>query len=141
MTEMLTGFDLNEAMTLDQVITRFTRRDMMERGESKEELDQIQLMTLHASKKLEFPYVFLVRMKEGLLPHQNSIDDNNIEEERGLAYVGITRAQKELTFTCAASGVNTVHWSSQRRAAACLSCHRTMCNSSRYANRLPPRSA
>lgn len=97
---MLQGDEFNEPLTLSQAVLRLTLRDMMERSENEEEGDQVQLMTLHASKGLEFPYVYLIGMEEGILPHQNSIDDNNIEEERRLAYVGITRAQKELTFSC-----------------------------------------
>jgi ATP-dependent DNA helicase Rep len=80
-------------------VQRLTLRDMMERGEDAADADQVQLMTLHASKGLEFPYVFIVGMEEGLLPHQSSIDEDNIDEERRLAYVGITRAMQQLYFT------------------------------------------
>tara|TARA_R110000737_G_scaffold1063_4_gene3061 strand:- start:2528 stop:4546 length:2019 start_codon:yes stop_codon:yes gene_type:complete len=100
-TQMLEGDEDEEPMTLAQVVTRLTLRDMMERNEDEEDTDQVQLMTLHASKGLEFPYVFLIGMEEGLLPHQTSMDEGNVEEERRLAYVGITRAQKELIFTYA----------------------------------------
>ncbi|WP_392551701.1 DNA helicase Rep [Orbus wheelerorum] len=97
--EMMKGDDIDEAVTLEQAVMRFTLRDMLERNESEDEQDEVQLMTLHASKGLEFPYVYLIGMAEGLLPHQASIDEDNIEEERRLAYVGITRAQQQLTFS------------------------------------------
>jgi ATP-dependent DNA helicase Rep len=100
-TQMLEGGDDEEPMTLPEIVTRLTLRDMMERNEEEDNSDQVQLMTLHASKGLEFPYVFLIGMEEGLLPHQTSIEEDGVEEERRLAYVGITRAQRELIFTYA----------------------------------------
>ena len=97
--DMLKGDEFNEPMSLSQVVTRLTLRDMLERGEDDDDANQVQLLTLHASKGLEFPHVFLIGMEEGILPHQTSIDEDNVAEERRLAYVGITRAQQTLCFT------------------------------------------
>ncbi len=65
--------------------------------------DSVQMMTLHAAKGLEFPLVFLTGMEEGLFPHKMSLDDDNLEEERRLCYVGITRAMTTLYLTYAES--------------------------------------
>src|SRR5690606_1575293 len=92
---------------------------MLERSEDDEEPDAVKLTTIHASKGLEYPYVHMVGVEEGLLPHMGKDDeygvankdaealDVRIQEERRLMYVGITRAQFHLTLT----------WCKKRRRA------------------------
>ncbi|HEB56690.1 MAG TPA: DNA helicase Rep [Gammaproteobacteria bacterium] len=87
--------------SLGELVARLTLLDTLERENEDDRGDQVSLMTLHAAKGLEFPNVYLVGMEEELLPHRNSIETDNIEEERRLAYVGITRAQKNLTLSFA----------------------------------------
>ena len=105
--------NLNEFLTVTQAFEResedksleaflatislLTDADIEEGGENR-----VRMMTLHAAKGLEFPVVFLVGLEEGIFPHSRaifSIDPQELEEERRLCYVGITRAQKRLYLT------------------------------------------
>ncbi|OZB62217.1 MAG: DNA helicase II [Lysobacterales bacterium 14-68-21] len=87
-------------------LAAFLSHAALEAGEGQGEAwdDCVQLMTLHSAKGLEFPVVFLVGMEEGLFPSQRSVEDEGrLEEERRLAYVGITRARQKLFLTHAES--------------------------------------
>ncbi|MCQ8232993.1 DNA helicase II [Pectobacterium carotovorum] len=84
----------------------FLSHAALEAGEGQADANQdaVQLMTLHSAKGLEFPQVFIVGMEEGMFPSQMSLDEGGrLEEERRLAYVGVTRAMQKLTITYAES--------------------------------------
>ncbi|HCR4096190.1 TPA: DNA helicase II [Providencia rettgeri] len=84
----------------------FLSHAALESGEGQADANQdaVQLMTLHSAKGLEFPVVFIVGMEEGMFPSQMSMDESGrLEEERRLAYVGVTRAMEKLTITYAES--------------------------------------
>ncbi|MGJ0489868.1 DNA helicase Rep [Methylobacter sp.] len=110
--------------SLSETVAKIMLLDIMERNQEEEASDQVSLMTLHAAKGLEFPHVFLIGMEENLLPHQNSIETDNIEEERRLAYVGITRAQRTCTFS---------YCTHRKRYGEIAECE-----PSRFLNELPP---
>ncbi|MGB2360370.1 MAG: 3'-5' exonuclease, partial [Porticoccaceae bacterium] len=86
---------------IENAIAKLILRDLLDREEEESADDKVQLLTLHAAKGLEFLHVFMIGMEEDILPHKNSVEGGQIEEERRLAYVGITRAQRTLTMTSA----------------------------------------
>lgn len=116
--------DEGKDLPLSDAVSRLCLHDMLSRQEEDAGHDQVQLMTFHAAKGLEFPHVYMVGMEEEILPHSNSVDDGALEEERRLAYVGMTRAQHTLTFTRARSRQKYGELSS--------------CEPSRYLADLPP---
>jgi len=99
----LSDYEVEDGVDL---LAEFLAQAALDAGESQAEdhEDSVQLMTLHSAKGLEFPMVFLAGVEEGLFPHSMSLEEpGRMEEERRLAYVGITRAMKKLVLTYAES--------------------------------------
>ena len=115
--------DEQKGESLGHMVNHLSLMDVLERQDEEDSGDRVVLMTLHGAKGLEFPHVFLVGMEEDLLPHRSSIEEDNIAEERRLAYVGVTRAQRTLVMTCA----------ERRRRAGEL----VRCEPSRFLQELP----
>ncbi|MBR3062890.1 MAG: DNA helicase PcrA [Exiguobacterium sp.] len=94
----------SDEQTLVAFLTDLTLVSDLDSLDEVDESHQVTLMTLHSAKGLEFPVVFLIGMEEGLFPHSRALnDEEEMEEERRLAYVGITRAEKRLYLTRAQS--------------------------------------
>jgi ATP-dependent DNA helicase Rep len=87
--------------SLEAIVSRLSLMSILENSEDEKQQDAVQLMTIHAAKGLEFEHVYLVGFEEDSLPHHQSQDADSIEEERRLAYVGITRAASSLTLSYA----------------------------------------
>ena len=85
--------------SINAVVSQLSLMSILEKDEESSDDDAVQLMTLHAAKGLEFNEVYLAGFEEESLPHHQSMDDDGIEEERRLAYVGITRARQRLTLS------------------------------------------
>lgn len=107
---------------LADIVSRIALLDRLDRDDEGNS-NCVRLMTLHAAKGLEFPHVFMVGVEENILPHRSSIEEDSLEEERRLAYVGITRAQKTLTLTYAGKRRRAGEWES--------------CEPSRFLSELP----
>ncbi len=112
-----------DGASLADVVARLTLQDVLERDDEEAGGDRVHLMTLHSAKGLEFANVWLAGMEEELLPHRASIEADTIEEERRLAYVGVTRARRNLVLTFAEK---------RRRFGELLSCE-----PSRFLRELP----
>jgi DNA helicase-2/ATP-dependent DNA helicase PcrA len=98
------GYEPDGAIEELPPLQAFLAHAVLESGEGQAEAweDCVQMMTLHSAKGLEFPVVFMCGMEDGLFPHQRSLTDiDGLEEERRLCYVGMTRAMRQLYFTCA----------------------------------------
>ena len=100
-TSLEKAVEKNDSADMGDAVARLVLMDLLERQEEEDETDRVQMMTLHSAKGLEFPHVFLMGMEEELLPHRNAVEEGNVEEERRLAYVGITRAKRTLAITLA----------------------------------------
>ncbi len=101
--EMMERWEIDPDNANPSLFNYLNRITLMSRDNGDDENDKgkVNLMTIHASKGLEFPVVFIAGAEEGLIPHQRSVDENdgNVEEERRLFYVAITRAREKLVIS------------------------------------------